>query len=98
VLRTPELYALVLVTIAATVWQQASFQAGTLTASLPTLTVAEPAVGSVLGIVVLGESLQTHDVGMFALALAVIVMATSTVALARDAAVPTEEPRAVPAT
>ena len=98
VLRTPELYALVLVIIAATVWQQASFQAGTLTASLPTLTVAEPAVGSVLGIVVLGESLQTHDVGMFALALAVIVMAMSTAALARDAAVPAEEPAAGPAT
>lgn len=90
--------SLVLVTIAATVWQQSSFQAGTLTASLPTLTVAEPAVGSVLGILVLGERLQTDDVSTFALVLAVIVMATSTAALARGAAVPTEKPRAAPAT
>jgi drug/metabolite transporter (DMT)-like permease len=87
VLRTPELYAWVLVAIAATVWQQSSFQAGTLTASLPTLTVAEPAVGSVLGIVVLGERLQTNDVGRFALALAVVVMVAATAALARGAAV-----------
>ena len=59
VLRTPELYALVLVIVAATVWQQASFQAGALTASLPTLTVAEPGVGSVLGIVVLPSATST---------------------------------------
>jgi drug/metabolite transporter (DMT)-like permease len=94
VLRTPELYALVLVVVAATVWQQSSFQAGSLTASLPTLTVAEPTVGSVLGIVVLGEKLQANDIGMFALVIAVIVMVMSTAALARDAAEPTESLRA----
>jgi drug/metabolite transporter (DMT)-like permease len=86
-LRTPELYALALVAIAATMWQQSSFQAGTLTASLPTLTVAEPVVGSVLGIVVLGESLKTNGVGRLALALAVVVMVVATAALARGAAV-----------
>jgi drug/metabolite transporter (DMT)-like permease len=97
VLRTPELYAWVLVAIAATVWQQSSFRAGALTASLPTLTVAEPVVGSVLGIMVLGETLQTSDVGRFALALAVVVMVVATVALARGAAVATEKPRGSPA-
>jgi hypothetical protein len=90
VLRTPELYAWVLVAIAATVWQQSSFQAGTLTASLPTLTVAEPVVGSVLGVVVLGESLETNNVGRLALALAVVVMVVATVALARGAAAATQ--------
>lgn len=90
-LRTPELYAWVLVAIAATMWQQASFQAGTLTASLPTLTVAEPLVGSVLGVLVLGETLQTNDVGRFALVLAAIVMVVATAALARSAAAQTEK-------
>jgi drug/metabolite transporter (DMT)-like permease len=98
VLRTPELYAWVLVAIAATVWQQSSFQAGTLTASLPTLTVAEPVVGSVLGVVVLGESLKTNDVGRLALVLAVVVMVVATVALARGAAVATEKLRGLPVT
>ena len=54
-LRTPELYAWALVAVAGTAWQQSSFRAGALTASLPTMTVAEPVVGSVLGVVVLGR-------------------------------------------
>ena len=44
-LRTPELYAWALVAVAGTAWQQSSFRAGALTASLPTMTVAEPVVG-----------------------------------------------------
>ncbi len=47
---------------------------------------------------VLGERLQTNDVGTFALALAVVVMVAATAALARGAAVATEKPRAVPGT
>ena len=43
-LRTPELYAWALVGIAGTAWQQSSFRAGSLTASLPTMTVTEPVV------------------------------------------------------
>jgi len=97
-LRAPELYAWVLVAIAATMWQQSSFQAGTLTASLPTLTVAEPVVGSVLGIVVLGETLKTNGVGRFALALAVVVMVLATAELARGAAVATEKLKGPPTT
>jgi len=97
-LRTPELYAWVLVGIAATVWQQSAFQAGTLTASLPTLTVAEPVVGSVLGVVVLGETLETNDVGRFALVLAAVVMVVATAVLARGAAVATEKLKRPPTT
>jgi drug/metabolite transporter (DMT)-like permease len=86
-LRAPELYAWVLVAIAGTAWQQSSFRAGALTASLPAMTVTEPIVGSVLGVVVLGETLRPGEAGWFTLAVAVAVMVVSTVALARDEAV-----------
>ncbi|EUA54513.1 hypothetical protein I553_1436 [Mycobacterium xenopi 4042] len=39
-------------------WQQSSFRAGALTASLPTLTVCQPLLGSLLGIAMLGEVLR----------------------------------------
>jgi drug/metabolite transporter (DMT)-like permease len=86
-LRTPELYVWALVAIAGTAWQQSSFHAGSLTASLPTMTVAEPVVGSVLGIVVLGETLHTNDFGWLVLGLAVVAMVVATAALARGEAV-----------
>ena len=86
-LRTPELYAWALVAIAGTAWQQSSFRAGSLTASLPTMTVAEPVVASVLGIVVLGETLRPGDAGWFTLVVAVVVMVVATAALARGEAV-----------
>src|ERR1700754_229090 len=70
-LRTPELYVWAMVAIAGTAYQQASFRAGSLTASLPTMTVAEPFVGSVLGIVVLGEALRPGDEGWLVLVVAV---------------------------
>jgi drug/metabolite transporter (DMT)-like permease len=85
-LRTPELYAWVLVAIAGTAWQQSSFRAGALTASLPTMTVVEPMVGSVLGVVVLGETLRPGDAGWLTLIVAVAVMLLATAALARGAA------------
>jgi drug/metabolite transporter (DMT)-like permease len=85
-LRTPELYVWVLVAIAGTAWQQSSFRAGALTASLPTMTVVEPVVGSVLGIVVLGETLRPGDAGWATLIVAVAVMVLATVALARGEA------------
>ena len=54
-LRTPELYVGAGVGLAATTWEQSAFRAGPLTASLPAVTVSEPVVASVLGIIVLGE-------------------------------------------
>jgi drug/metabolite transporter (DMT)-like permease len=86
-LRTPELYVWALVAIAGTAWQQSSFRAGALTASLPTMTVTEPVVGSVLGIVVLGETLRPGDAGWLTLVVAVGVMVVATAALARGEAV-----------
>lgn len=85
-LRTPELYVWALVAIAGTAYQQSSFRAGSLTASLPTMTVAEPLVGSVLGVVVLGEALRPGEAGWFTLIVAVVAMVVATVALARGEA------------
>ena len=93
-LRTPELYVWALVAIAGTAWQQSSFRAGALTASLPTMTVTEPVVGSILGIVVLGEMLRPGDAGWLTLLVAVAVMLVATAALARGEAAGAEPQRA----
>jgi drug/metabolite transporter (DMT)-like permease len=85
-LRTPELYVWALVAIAGTAFQQFSFRAGSLTASLPTMTVVEPVVGSVLGVVVLGETLHPGDAGWFTLTVAFAAMVVATAALARGEA------------
>lgn len=95
-IRTPELYVWALVAIAGTAFQQSSFRAGSLTASLPTMTVAEPVVGSVLGIVVLGEALRPGDAGWALLIVAVVVMVISTAALARGEAVSTSARQSAP--
>ena len=96
-LRTPELYVWAVLGIAATAWEQSAFRAGPLTASLPAVTVAEPIVGSVLGVTVLGETLNTTAVGMVALGVSVAVMIAATVALAHSQAAGTaaadESPR-----
>jgi drug/metabolite transporter (DMT)-like permease len=85
-LRAPELYAWLAVALAGMVFQQASFRAGALTASLPTMTLAKPVVGWILAITVLSEDLRVDDEKVFVLAAAVIVMIVSTVALARGEA------------
>lgn len=86
VLVTPEFYAAAAVSVAATAWQQSSFRAGALTASLPTMTVVEPAVGSILGIVVLGEAVRPGRDGWAVLIVAVVAMVIATAALARSQA------------
>jgi threonine/homoserine efflux transporter RhtA len=53
------------------------------------VTVSEPIVGSVLGIAVLGETLNTNTVGWVAVGVSVAVMAAATVALARSQATAT---------
>jgi drug/metabolite transporter (DMT)-like permease len=85
-LRAPELYAWLGVALAGMVFQQASFRAGALTASLPTMTLAKPVVGWVLGITVLSEELRVDDEKLFVLIAAVALMVVSTVALARGEA------------
>lgn len=90
-LVTPELYVWVVVAIAGTAMQQASFRAGALTASLPTMTLTEPVVACALGVVVLGETLRPGEAGWVILVLAVTVMIAAAAALARGEAA-TREP------
>ena len=85
-LRAPELYAWLAVALAGMVFQQASFRAGPLTASLPTMTLAKPVVGWILGITVLSEELRVDPEKLFVLVAGVAVMIVSTVALARGEA------------
>lgn len=83
VLSTGETYALVLVGAAGIYLQQLSFQAGALQASLPIMTVLEPVVAAVLGLALLHEKLQVSGWQDGVLALAVVGMLVSTIALAR---------------
>ena len=93
-LVSPELYAWALVAVGATAWQQSAFRAGSMAASLPTMTVTEPIVGSVLGIFVLGETLRPGEAGWFVLIIAVGAMVLATAALARGEVTSTGAPAA----
>lgn len=85
-LRAPEFYAWIAAALAGMIFQQSSFRAGSLTASLPTSVVAKPLVGSVLGVVVLGETLDTRGPRAFVLVAGVLLVLVATVALAHGEA------------
>ncbi|MDD4868902.1 MAG: DMT family transporter, partial [Mycobacterium sp.] len=89
VTRSPELYAWLLLALGGFAWEQSAFRAGSLTASMPTLEVAQPVVAALLGLVVLGETLNTSRVGMIVLAVSALVMTAATFELARGDAVAT---------
>jgi drug/metabolite transporter (DMT)-like permease len=91
VARTPELYACILAAAGGVVWSQAAFRAGPLTASMPTLQMAQPVVAAVLGVVVLGETLNTGRAGMTALVTAGVVATAAIVKLARVEAATTRD-------
>lgn len=95
---TPEFYFWILAALAGMVFQQSSFRAGSLTASLPTSVVAKPVVGSILGMAVLGETLNTAGPRMFVLLAGVVLVLVATVALARGeaATMSTDEPEQQP--
>jgi hypothetical protein len=82
----PELYAAILAAFAGMVFQQSAYRGGPLNASMPTMTVAKPAVGSFLGIAVLGETVQPGEERVVILIVAVIVTVVATAALARGEA------------
>lgn len=86
VTRSPELYAWLLVALGGFAWEQSAFRAGALAASMPTLEVSQPIVAAVLGIAVLGETLNTSHIGVIALTVATLVMAAAAVELARGEA------------
>jgi threonine/homoserine efflux transporter RhtA len=54
---------------------------------MPTLQVSQPVVAAVLGVVVLGETLDTGRAGMIALMAAALVMTAAIIKLARVEAV-----------
>jgi drug/metabolite transporter (DMT)-like permease len=85
-LRAPESYCLIPAALAGMIFQQSAFRAGALTASLPTVTVAKPVVASMLGVVVLGETLNTSGPRVLALLTAGVLVAVATIALARGEA------------
>ena len=85
-LRAPESYCLIPAALAGMIFQQSAFRAGALTASLPTVTVAKPVVASMLGVVVLGETLNTSGPRVFTLLTAAVLVAVATIALARGEA------------
>ncbi|OBB92103.1 DMT family transporter [Mycobacterium sp. 852002-40037_SCH5390672] len=81
-----DVYALVFCGAAGMVYHQSAYRAGALTASLPTIIVAKPVVGGVLGIIVLGETLETAGWEWFVLAATAVVVIVATVGLARGEA------------
>ena len=85
-LRAPESYCLIPAALAGMIFQQSAFRAGALTASLPTVTVAKPVVASMLGVVVLGETLNTSGPRVLTLLAAGVLVAVATIALARGEA------------
>jgi drug/metabolite transporter (DMT)-like permease len=85
-LRAPESYCLLPAALAGMIFQQSAFRAGALTASLPTVTVAKPVVASLLGILVLGETLNAGGPRLLTLLAAGVVVVIATIALARGEA------------
>jgi len=85
-LSAPEFYAWIAAALAGMIFQQSSFRAGSLTASLPTSVVAKPVVGSILGIAVLGEYLDCTGPARVVLVAGVVVVVVATIALARGEA------------
>ncbi|RFD25422.1 hypothetical protein MUBE_10105 [Mycobacterium uberis] len=78
----PKLYIYFLVLPVGVILWQSLLYAGVLTASLSTSVVAQPLGGSVLGIVVLGETLDSRGPRAFILIVGVLLMVIATVALA----------------
>ncbi|OBF85323.1 hypothetical protein A5791_02075 [Mycobacterium sp. 852002-51163_SCH5372311] len=100
-LHTWEFPVWILAGVSGMIFQQSAFRAGSLTASLPTITVAKPIVAVILGIAVLKESLQLESGPEWALLLAITVLViVSTVMLARGeaATIVEDEEHAAPVT
>jgi drug/metabolite transporter (DMT)-like permease len=82
-----EPYALLVLGALGFVVNQRAFQAGSLTASLPTLTVVEPVVAAVIGVTMLHETVPTDGaLEWIAVVASVAAMVASTVSLSRSAA------------
>jgi hypothetical protein len=84
--HTPELYAWVFCGVAGMIYHQSAYRAGALTASMPTIIVAKPVVGGVLGVTVLAETLEAGGREWFVLVVGVVMVIVATVGLARGEA------------
>ena len=81
-----ETWALVVAVLGGTWLQQAAFGAGPLAASLPAVTVGEPIVAAVLGVVVLFEQVRADGPEWILIGLLVVLMVVATAALSRSSA------------
>jgi hypothetical protein len=84
--HTPWFYAWILTGVAGMIIHQSAYRAGALTASLPTIIVAKPVVGGVLGVLVLEETVRAGGREWFVLVVAAVLVIVATVGLARGEA------------
>jgi drug/metabolite transporter (DMT)-like permease len=78
-----ETWVLVVAVVVGTFLQQVAYGAGPLSASLPAVTVGEPLAASLLGVVVLDESIRASGPTLILIGVLVAVMVVATAALAR---------------
>ena len=83
----PEIYLFVLVVVCAILAQQMGFGAGDLQTSFPSMTVAEPAVAMVLGVLLLGENLKVSVPTALFLGIVLAIMVRAVCELAKLSAV-----------
>ena len=74
-----------------------AFQAGSLAASQPGLTIVDPLVASALGVVLFGERMDLHPLAFLGETLALTMVIVSVVLLSRSPLVQ-DDPRPVPVT
>ncbi|MGV0627398.1 DMT family transporter [Mycolicibacter minnesotensis] len=86
VLRAPVLVPWLAATLAGMIFQQSAFRAGALTASMPTMIVAKPLVASVLGVLLLNETIQAGGPEDVTVIIGVVLIIVATAALARGEA------------
>jgi drug/metabolite transporter (DMT)-like permease len=79
----PAPYALVLLTLVATVLKQSAFNAGALQVSVPTILAGEQLVAVALGLVILGEDLALSLSDGVVIGVAIAAMIAATIALGR---------------
>jgi drug/metabolite transporter (DMT)-like permease len=92
-----QLYALLIASAVGLILNQSAFQAGHVAASLPVISVTNPVLSSVMGIVLFGEHLDAHGAVSWVIAGgAIVAMLVGTWRLARSPLV-TEEVSHVPA-
>jgi hypothetical protein len=79
----PAPYALVMLTLVATVLKQSAFNAGALQVSVPTILAGEQLVAVALGLVILGEDLALSLSDGIVIGVAIVAMIAATIALGR---------------